>query len=342
MFFKFIALLGVMVIGIVVATTGLSYKDKANTDWKTKNWFANTSHDPSNWAVALYAGLWAFEGWDNMSYVTGEFKDPSRDLPRVIHTAMPLVVLLFVVANISYFFVLPASVIKATNTIGVQFGSKALGPIGAIVLAFVVSGSCFGCSNASLFTSGRLVYAAGREGYLPSIFGRLGLRDSAPENAHSQRARSRSYRVCQKVFGDDIGFGYTPVYGMLLNGVITIIYIIIGDFSRLVTFYGVAGYFFYFLTVLGLIVLRIREPNLERPYKTWITTPIVFCCVSLFLLSRTVIAEPIQTLTVLAFIVLGVPVYYWRMNMRDGESVWKKLREGGARYLSFRRQSRYS
>ncbi|KAI5307059.1 hypothetical protein KEM56_005115 [Ascosphaera pollenicola] len=340
MFFKFIALIGVMVIGIIVATTGLSYDGKPNTEWKTENWFANTSHNPSNWAVALYAGLWAFEGWDNMSYVIGEFKNPSRDLPRVIHTAMPIVVLLFVVANVSYFLVLPASTIVATNTIGVHFGKKVLGPVGAIVLAFVVSGSCFGSLNASMFTYGRLVYVAGREGYLPSMFGRLGFRETIPEDAPSRRARSKSHKIFLKIFGDDIGLGYTPIYAMLLNGVITTIYIIVGDFSQLVTFYGVAGYLYYFLTVLGLIVLRIREPNLERPYKTWITTPITFCCVSLFLLSRAVIAEPIQTLIVLAFIILGVPVYFWRMNVRDGQSLLEKWRDGRFRCFPFRRSGR--
>lgn len=66
MFLKFFALLGVFVIGIVVAATGLSYRGDANTDWKQQGWFDNTSHNISNWAVALYAGLWAFDGWDNV------------------------------------------------------------------------------------------------------------------------------------------------------------------------------------------------------------------------------------------------------------------------------------
>lgn len=66
MFLKFVALLGVFVIGIVVAVTGLSYRGDANTDWKKKGWFDGTSHNISNWAVALYAGLWAFDGWDNV------------------------------------------------------------------------------------------------------------------------------------------------------------------------------------------------------------------------------------------------------------------------------------
>lgn len=66
MFLKFVALLGVFVIGIVVAITGLSYRGDANQDWKKQGWFDNTSHNISNWAVALYAGLWAFDGWDNV------------------------------------------------------------------------------------------------------------------------------------------------------------------------------------------------------------------------------------------------------------------------------------
>lgn len=66
MFFKFVALLGVTVMGIVVAATGFSYDGKPNDEWKTKGWFEGTSTSVSSWAVALYAGLWAFDGWDNV------------------------------------------------------------------------------------------------------------------------------------------------------------------------------------------------------------------------------------------------------------------------------------
>ena len=141
MFFKFVALLAVAVIGVVVAATGLSFNSPANTDWKTQGWFNNTSTNLSNWAVALYAGLWAFDGWDNTNYVTGEFKNPSRDLPRVIHTAMPLVILCYLLANVSYIFVLPLSQINSSNTVAVQFGNKVFGPWGSLVLAIIVSAS---------------------------------------------------------------------------------------------------------------------------------------------------------------------------------------------------------
>lgn len=77
MFLKFIALLGVTVTGIVVAATGLSYSGEPNREWKERGWFDGTSTSLSNWAVALYAGLWAFDGWDNVSFSTARTLDDS-------------------------------------------------------------------------------------------------------------------------------------------------------------------------------------------------------------------------------------------------------------------------
>ncbi|PQE22180.1 amino acid permease protein [Rutstroemia sp. NJR-2017a WRK4] len=318
MFLKFIALLAVTVIGIVVALTGFSVTGHANEDWKNHGWFEGTSTSASSWAVALYAGLWAFDGWDNTNYVVGEFRNPSRDLPRVIHTAMPLVILSYILANVAYFFVLPLKDINASNTVAVIFGNKVFGPIGSLLLALIVSASCFGALNATAFTSGRLVYAASKEGYLPEMFGKIGVGKQVEPSANSFRTRNWASKRLSKLFGDEeTGLFFTPVNAMVLNAVLTAFYVLVGEFGTLVTFYGVAGYTFYFFTVLGLIVLRVREPNLERPYKTWITTPIIFCCVSLFLLSRAVFAEPLQTLIVVAFVLAGVPIYYWRIRGRD-------------------------
>ncbi|KAK8034341.1 hypothetical protein PG993_009336 [Apiospora rasikravindrae] len=317
MFLKFIALIGVTIVGVIVAITGLSYSGPANVEWKTHGWFEGTSKDGAEWAVAIYAGLWAFDGWDNTNYVVGEFRNPGRDLPRVIHTAMPLVIICYVLANMAYFFVLPAATINSTNTVAVNFGQTVFGPIGALIFALIVSASCFGALNSQTFTSSRLVYAAGKEGYLPTVFARIGLRSTEP-GLSSTRTRSWLSKRLHTMLGDEeAGLFFTPVNALLLNAFLTIMYIVVGEFGELLTFYGVAGYTFYFLTVLGLIILRVKEPNLERPYKTWITTPIIFCCVSLFLLSRAVFAQPLKTLVVVAFVLVGIPVYFWRIHGRD-------------------------
>jgi amino acid transporter len=269
-----------------------------------------------------------------VNYVTAEFKNPARDLPRVIHTSLPLVILCYILANVSYFLVLPTHVIESSNTVAVAFGSQVFGPIGALILALFVSGSCFGALNATTFTSGRLVYAAGKEGYMPGIFGTIGL-GKAHRAIRLNAANTGSSKVPKKMvtwFADpDAGFFFTPISAMLLNAALTSVYILIGSFDTLVTFYGVAGYTFYFQTVLGLIILRVREPDLERPYKTWITTPIIFCCVSLFLLSRAVFAEPVQTLLVVAFMAVGLVIWFaWVGRRRSKAHQRFRNMEGGS------------
>lgn len=253
--------------------------------------------------------------------MTAEFKNPTKDLPRVIHTSLPLVIVSYILANISYFLVLPADVIESSNTVAVAFGSQVFGPIGSLILALFVSGSCFGALNATTFTSGRLVYAAGREGYLPALFGTIGLGKGHRAVRLHANSKSRIPRKLVDWFADaDAGFFFTPISAMALNALLTSVYIVIGSFDTLVTFYGVAGYSFYFLAVLGLIILRVKEPELERPYKTWITTPIIFCCVSLFLLSRAVFAEPVQTLLVVAFMAAGLIIWFaWVGRRRNKE-----------------------
>lgn len=233
----------------------------------------------------------------------------------------------YLLANLSYYFVLPSSVIESSNTVAVAFGSEAYGPIGAFLLAVTVAGSSFGALNATTFTGSRLVYAAAKEGYLPALFGRTGLGARRSVRSLHRTAASRPSRAARAMHAlfadDDAGYFFTPVNAMLLNASLAAAYIAVGEFGTLLTFYGVAGYTFYFLTVLGLIVLRVREPLLERPYRTWLATPIVFCCVSLFLVSRAAFADPLQTLLVVGFTVAGVPVYLWRVAGRG-------RREGGA------------
>ncbi|KAA8896310.1 amino acid permease-domain-containing protein [Sphaerosporella brunnea] len=340
MFLKVGTLLAITVIGIVVAATGINGDGKgANLEWKQHGWFESRpggvgERESSGigglgeYAIALYAGLWAFDGWDNVNYVTGEMRNPTHDLPRVIHTGMPIVILSYLLANMSYYFVLPGSVIGSSNTVAVAFGTKVFGPIGGLIFAIVVSLSCFGALNATTFTSGRLVYVAGKEGYLPAVFGTLGFRLSSSPRQIREFSHPTFFQRLRHVLRltpreDYVSpWSKTPVYAMLLNAVFTTGYILVGEFGTLLTFYGVAGYSFYFLTVLGLIVLRYREPSLERPYRTWISTPLIFCCVSLFLICRGVFSSPLQTLVVCAFVAAGVPVYWWRII--GWRPVWNK------------------
>ncbi|TFK42551.1 L-methionine transporter [Crucibulum laeve] len=279
---KITALILITVLGIVQLARGKS------TESFRQPWFDNSSHSPSTYSLALYSGLWAFDGWDQANYVGGEIHHPERNIPRAIHSSMIVVTFLFILANISYFVVLDKNLVGLSNTVAMDFGRALFGTAGGTLFAFMVAFSCFGALNGAFFTSSRLVYAAGREHYLPAIFGRL----------HSTRK--------------------TPLNAALLQAAITICFILIGGgFRSLINFSVVASWAFYFLTVLGLVILRIKEPMLERPYKTWIITPLTFCAVALFLLCMPVIAAPFEAMAVLAFVLVGIPVYYLTQSTEE-------------------------
>ncbi|CAL1704463.1 unnamed protein product [Somion occarium] len=268
-------ILSITILGLVQLARG-----QASTSL-TEPLFMESSTSPSSYALALYSGLWAFDGWDQANYVGGEMKRPEKNIPRAIHTSMAIVMLLFLLANVSYFVVLDKNTVGLSNTVALDFGRALFGPIGGAVFAFMVAFSCFGALNGSFFTSARLIYVAGKEGYLPALFG-----------SHNKTLK-------------------TPLNAMCLQAALTTAFIVLGGgFRSLINFAVVASWAFYFLTVLGLVILRFKEPLLERPYKTWIITPFIFCAVCLFLLCMPIIAAPLEALAVLGFVLVGIPVYY--------------------------------
>ncbi|KAL4253190.1 Cellular Amino Acid Transporter [Abortiporus biennis] len=267
--------LSITILGIVQLARG-----RTSTSF-TNPLFAESSTQPSAYALALYSGLWAVDGWDQANYVGGEIKRPEKNIPRAIHSSMAIVTILFLLANVAYFVVLDKETVGLSNTVALDFGRALFGPVGGAVFAFMVAFSCFGALNGSFFTSARLIYVAGKEGYLPALFGR------------------------------DNKFLKTPLNAMCLQAALTIMFIVFGGgFRSLINFAVVASWAFYFLTVLGLVILRIKEPLLERPYKTWIVTPLVFCAVCIFLLCMPIIAAPLEAIAVLGFVLVGIPVYY--------------------------------
>lgn len=92
-------------------------------------------------------GLWAYDGWNNLNYISGEMKQPHRDLPRVIFIGIPVVIVCYLFANVAYLAVLRPEVVMHTNSVAMDFGKKLFGAAGGILLAVCVALSCFGVSD---------------------------------------------------------------------------------------------------------------------------------------------------------------------------------------------------
>ncbi|KAG6851004.1 hypothetical protein H0H93_004491 [Arthromyces matolae] len=142
---KVVSLVAITVLGLIQLARG-----KASSTFQ-QPLFDGSSTSPSAWSLALYSGLWAYDGWDQANYVGGEMSRPEKNIPRAIHSSMAVVMVTFMLANISYFVVLDKATVSLSNTVALDFGRALFGRIGGTVFACMVAFSCFGALNGRAF-----------------------------------------------------------------------------------------------------------------------------------------------------------------------------------------------
>ncbi|CAF3689710.1 unnamed protein product [Rotaria sordida] len=128
-----------------------------------------TTKNPLGIALAFYSGLWAYEGWSSLNSVTEELKNSKRNLGLALALALPTVIILYVLINISYFTVMSKAVLLSSNAVAVTWGEELLGPV-VRVLPIMIDISALGSANGGLVQSSRYCMVGARYGYLPEIF----------------------------------------------------------------------------------------------------------------------------------------------------------------------------
>ncbi|XP_007474838.1 B(0,+)-type amino acid transporter 1 isoform X1 [Monodelphis domestica] len=250
---------------------------------KTKN-FENSFEDASvsvgAISLAFYNGLWAYDGWNQLNYITEELKNPYRNLPLAIIIGIPLVTVCYVLMNVSYFTIMTSTELLQSQAVAVTFGDRVLYPASWIVPVFVAF-STIGAANGTCFTAGRLVYVAGREGHMLKML---------------------SYISVKRL---------TPAPAIIFYGIIAILYIIPGDINTLINYFSFASWFFYGLTILGLIVMRFTKKDHKRPIKVPIVIPILVTVISAYLVLAPIISKPeLPYLYCVLFILSGLLFYF--------------------------------
>uniref|UniRef100_A0A5F9D7C7 Solute carrier family 7 member 9 n=1 Tax=Oryctolagus cuniculus TaxID=9986 RepID=A0A5F9D7C7_RABIT len=231
-------------------------------------------------SLALYNGLWAYDGWNQLNYITEELRNPFRNLPLAIIFGIPLVTVCYILINISYFTVMTPTELLQSQAVAVTFGDRVLYPASWIVPVFVAF-STIGAANGTCFTAGRLVYVAGREGHMLKVLSYISVRR------------------------------LTPAPAIIFYGIVATIYIIPGDINSLVNYFSFATWLFYGLTILGLIVMRFTRKELERPIKVPIFIPILVTFIAAFLVLAPVITNPAwEYLYCVLFILSGLVFYF--------------------------------
>jgi amino acid transporter len=339
-------------------------KDLGGHDWHRNNWFSprdtvlpdgsrfdwtkvTTWQSLGFYSTALYGALWAYSGWDKANYVAAELRNPSRQLPLSINTAIPTIILCYIAANAVYYILLPWEVVSTTDAAAVvsfldlrattshtdthqtavtQFLGKSVAYFATALICLVIAGSALGNS----FVAGRMTVAAANNNWFPRVLGTVGcvgtlkvskIADSGePADMTMDNGESPMYVHPSLLDNHSLT---NASNALILNTILSGIYILLGNMRILLTLNGLAEYAFFFLTVLGAIILRFREPDLPRPVKPLIVIPILFALISGFVVIRGAVFAPIQAAVLVGIWLCGLVFYFvrvWFLETRSGRS----------------------
>ncbi|RAH63220.1 amino acid transporter [Aspergillus piperis CBS 112811] len=259
----------------VTVVAGLGFFDARNTvglDGREIEWQKLQRWESlGHYSATLCGALWAYSGWDKAIYVSAELFCPARQLPLAINTAVPIVILSFIAVNIAYYILLPWSLVSTTDSVAVTSFTAGL-------ICLVVAGSLLGSS----FVAGRIVVAAAN----PTFLARVGT-----------------------VSGRSTSTADAPINAIFFSTTCSIVYIYFGNFRVLATFSGLSAHIFLFLTMVGAIILRVREPELPRPYKPTICVAVVFALVSGCVVARGAVFAPVQAVVLIGLWLVGLGLY---------------------------------
>lgn len=243
--------------------------------------------------LALVSVLWAYDGWADLSKVSGEVKDPQRVLPRAIIIGTVAVIVVYLLANLAYLSVLSVDGMRASRLVAADVASKAMGPAG---LAFVVGAvmiSTFGTLNGSLLTGPRVLFGMAEHG---SVFSRLG------------RIHPRFQ---------------TPHVAIATATILGAAFVLVGTFENLADAFVTAIVPFYAWAIAGIYVLR-RRAGYQPPFRVpgYPLVPALFIAATIYLLGNALLdpSSRLATLAVFGGILLGIPVYYLTSRARSGSS----------------------
>jgi len=257
-----------------------------------------------SWAgvgAALIPCLWSYQGWFSVPMVAGEAKDPGRALPLSLGVSVSAVLGIYLLANLAYLRVLPATEMAATARPASEVMTRTLGAAGAAFVSACILVSIVGAMNASVMAGPRVYFAQARDGLLPGAFAQVHTRYE------------------------------TPAFSIWTQAVWSSLLALSGSYEMLITYAGFTSWLFYGLTAVGLLRLRRRRPEAPRPYRVWgfPATPLLFALVSFAFVGSTLWTAPEPSLWGLALISSGAPLYWMSERLRTRRA--KAASSGAAR-----------
>jgi APA family basic amino acid/polyamine antiporter len=289
------ALLGLALLGAIVGWNAQAVELNFGDFWRNAEWSAPTL---VAFGAAMVGPIFAADAWYQIAYTAEEVKNPGRNLPLSLVLGVGIVCTLYVLTNFVYLGVLPlegspdgatplARGIQhaAEDRVGTATAQVIFGPVGLALMALAVVISTFGCNNGIILSGARVFYAMARD----KLF------FASVAKVHPRY--------------------HTPVLALIVQGVWSCLLTLSGSYSQLLDYITFAVLLFNIVTILGLIYLRYKRPDLDRPYRTWgyPYVLLLFMAIAGFVAVVLLLYKPMYTWPGLIIVLLGVPVYYlWR------------------------------
>ncbi len=252
--------------------------------------------------AASLSAFWGYEGWNNIGYLGEEVKNPQRNIPLALTLGTFGVIILYLVVNAAYIYILPVDQIAGINQMAnkiaaVEVARVISGTSGALILSALILLATFTCTNSTILMSSRIIFAVARD--------RLFFRSAG--EVHPRY--------------------HSPSRALMWQCAWSIVLVWSGSFDQLTDLLIFASFIFYGATAVGVMVMRYRYPGEERPYRViaYPVLPIIFSLFCASLVIVTIIQSPLQAATGLLLIFSGVPVYLYFSALKNREI---KLTEG--------------
>jgi APA family basic amino acid/polyamine antiporter len=308
---KVIALLGFVVIGFLATKNINSWEINKEVFWKASQVGPGNQMIPlvgfsliTAIGTALVGSLFSSDAWYSVTYLSGEVVNPKRNVPLSLFFGALIVSVMYILTNYIYIKILPlsgspdgADVLSrgiqyatddrvATSAMSVVFGDYA-----AVIMAIFIMISTFGCNHGLIMAAPRVYYAMAKDGLFFRKTGELNKKG-------------------------------VPGFAIVIQGIWSILLCLSGTYGNLLDYVIFAVLIFFTLTILAIFVLRVKRPDIPRPYKAfgYPVIPSIYILITVTIMVILLIYKPDYTFPGLGIVILGIPVFYlWRKFNRNTE-----------------------
>lgn len=296
--------------------------DNAETDRPAAMYRSESKSTFATVGVILLMVMWAYNGWHGITPLAEEVRDPQRNIPFALFGGIGVLIVLYLAANFAYHGVLSMDEMAAAGQNATEKMLRTVaGQAGAVFVAGVIMFSTFGAINTNFLQAPRIPFAMGRDRVFFRSLGSVHATYRTPAVAITVSATLAVALIVAMSLAKHLVTGVDASAHQLAL-VRKVVASLQDDsiFDLLTNFVIFAASIYYTLAVGAVIILRIRRPELERPYKAWgyPVVPIVFIAVYVWFLIQVYLEQPLEAHAGLIFMACGVPVFlYFRKRNRQ-------------------------